>query len=131
MYSFRKLIIFVSAQDKMHRLFKISMLMLVLSGIVFASYADRGITRRAKKKVVVNIPASFKKGSSASVSSGASFKGSFTDNCNDECSTQPSNHVLMTYQKGNSVYIVPVRQKVFHPESDNTLIIPKLVVRPS
>lgn len=104
---------------------------MVLSGIVFASYADRGIKRTAKKKVVVNIPASFKKGSSASLSSGAAFKGSFTDNCEDDCNTQSNNHVLMTFQKGNSVYIVPVRQKVFHPESDNTLIIPKLVVKPS
>jgi hypothetical protein len=81
--------------------------------------------------VNVHLPTALKKEVSNTANSTASFKGSYSNNCEDECNTQPTNHQLITYQKGNSVFILPVRQKVYLSSGDNSLTIPKLVVKPS
>lgn len=112
---------------------KISILVLILSGIVFASYADRGINKRAKKKISVHIPAEIQSGKSAlNATNNATYKGSVLNNCEDECAPQSaSGHYLMTYQKGNSLFILPVRQKVFLSDGEHSSTIPRLVVKPS
>ena len=112
---------------------KILICSMVLSGIVFASYADRGITRRAKKKTVI-LPMSVTSGNnktSASGTFGGVYKGSLNNNCEDDCAPQPVNNQVMTYQRGNSIFIVPVRSKVVSSESDNFAGSHRVVVKPS
>ena len=92
------------------------------------SFADRGVTKK-KSKVVLNIktPNSFKSNLNFNLKNGLKYTGSLIAN---SVTTNPNsfNH-LVTYQKGNSVYILPYKQKIFVADVRQGYTGTKLIIR--
>lgn len=103
----------------MSKLSKIILLAGIFSGIMLYSYADRGYSSRNRSKASLNIVTknSFKSSLSHNLTSGLKFKGSHMSNANAGNPMVSNN--LITYQKGNCVYIIPVSQKIFFPADMN------------
>jgi len=101
----------------------------VLTGIVLFSYADRGYNRKSKSKVSLNISTSkgFKNQLNSNLSSGLKYSGSFTSTA--KAGNPYASNSLITFQKGNSVYIFPAYQKIFFntalPSDNSTKILIK------
>ncbi len=91
-------------------------------------FADRGVTKK-KNKVVLNIKISnnFKSSLNFNLKNGLKYSGSLITN--SVTTTSTSSNYLVTYQKGNSVYILPYKQKILvadvHPGYTGT----KLIIR--
>ena len=91
------------------------------------SFADRGVTKK-KSKVVLNIktPNSFKSNLNFNLKNGLRYTGSLITNS----VTNPSSfNYLVTYQKGNSVYILPYKQKIFVADVHQGYTGTKLIIR--
>ena len=99
----------------MSRIVKIIFLGVILNGIMLISFADRGISKKAKSKISLNIAsnATFTNSLSFNLKTGLKYKGSLVGN---ENITSPLYNTLITYQKGNTIYILPYKQKVIVPE---------------
>lgn len=108
----------------MQKITRISFLIVLLSGQMFASFADRGIGRK-KARVSINIktPAAFTTNLNFNLHTGLKYTGSIVPSSN---STQ---NTLITYQKGNSVYIVPFKQKIFVADVHQGYAGTKLIIR--
>lgn len=96
---------------------KIVLLAVALLGTTHSALADRGIGKKAKNKVSLNISTnnSFKSSLYNNLKSGLTYKGSIL------VKKQISNNVmynntLVTFQKGNTVYILPYKHKIITPE---------------
>lgn len=101
----------------MNQIAKKILLLSALTGIIFVSFADRGAGKKSKNRISLNIVTnnSLKNSISLNLKSGLKYTGSLLG------STQQQNNVLVstelvTYQKGNSIYIVPYKQKIIIPE---------------
>ena len=92
------------------------------------SFADRGVTKK-KNKVVLNIktPNSFKSSLNFNLKNGLKYSGSLITN---SVTTNPNNfNYLVTYQKGNSVYILPYKQKILVADVRQGYAGTKLIIR--
>jgi hypothetical protein len=92
------------------------------------SFADRGVTKK-KNKVVLNIksPNSFKSSLNFNLKNGLKYTGSLMTN---SITTNPTtSNYLVTYQKGNSVYILPYKQKIFVADIRQGYTGTKLIIR--
>ncbi|MCY7290579.1 MAG: hypothetical protein LH615_00190 [Ferruginibacter sp.] len=83
----------------------------ILTAHMFVSFADRGIGKK-KTKVVLNIKTSnnFTSSLNFNLRNGMKYTGSITTNTVSVPTTKIN--TLITYQKGNSVYILPIKQKL-------------------
>ncbi|MFM2360060.1 MAG: hypothetical protein RLY16_2053 [Bacteroidota bacterium] len=91
---------------------KKTMVMLSLVCATLVTLADRGVGKKAKAKANLNITTTttLKNSISANLKSGLTYKGSLFSS-----RTAPSGSImrnLVTYQKGNTTYIIPYKQKV-------------------
>ena len=98
---------------------KISKILLVV-GILcttLTSLADRGIGKKSKTKVTlnINIPATLKSSVSLNLKSGLRYTGSVILNSRMIGKNSVSS-TLITYQKGNSIYFIPYKQRIIMPE---------------
>ena len=92
----------------------------LMAFVAMSVYADRGNGRKARVKTNLNIASanSLKKSIALNVHSGLSYRGSL--------SYRPSvpasgiTHNLVTYQKGNTTYILPYRQRLVMPDMRTT-----------
>lgn len=92
------------------------------------SFADRGVNKK-KNKVVLNIksPNNFKSSLNFNLKNGLKYTGSLITN---SVSTTPTTfNYLITYQKGNSVYILPYKQKIFVADVRQGYTGTKLIIR--
>ena len=89
----------------------------ILTGSMFVSFADRGIGKKSKNKIVLNIntAGSLKNAISFNLKTGLKYKGSLLTNTEQQNNTLTTSG-LVTYQKGNSIYIIPYKQKIIVPE---------------
>lgn len=115
----------------MSKISKIVLLVAVLNGIVLTSIADRGVGKN-KKKVSLNIDT---KGSAAStlsfnLKSGLKYKGSLLSKVENSKNTISYNS-LITYQKGNTIYIIPHKQKMLVPDVKQGYTGMKLIIKPN
>ncbi|MBS1496519.1 MAG: hypothetical protein JSU03_02530 [Bacteroidetes bacterium] len=115
----------------MSKLTKILLLSGIFTGLVLAGFADRGIGKKSKYKISLNIKTtgSFSNNLSFNLKSGLTYKGSLLNN---NLETQQSfiiNNSFSTYQKGNTVYIVPFKQKILVPEVQQGYTGMKLIIR--
>ncbi len=95
-------------------------------GQLFTSFADRGIGKK-KSKVVLNIkmPVSFQSCLNFNLRNGLKYTGSLI-------SSTPktySSNALITYQKGNSVYILPYKQKMLVADVKQGYTGTKLIIK--
>ena len=113
--------------NQMKRISKIIFILILIgcSGIVVA---DRGGFGRKRNKVQLNINmlGSLKKSIPFNLKSGLTFRGSKLLNSQQIGNTW-YNTALVSYKKGNTIYILPYKQKIlipnYSPESGYKLII--------
>ena len=114
----------------MSKMSRIILLLGILIGTVLISYADRGINKKSRSKVSLNINTnnSFKNSLSYNLNNGLKYKGSListTERVNSGYITRN----LITYQKGNSIYIIPTKQKVIISDIGHGYSGVKLIIR--
>ena len=112
----------------MKKIAQISILLSLLIGQMYISYADRGIGKR-KARIMLNIkaPSSFNSSLLFNLRNGMKYNGSLMNtNFNTVSANQ---NTLITYQKGNSVYIIPYKQKIFVADVKQGFAGTKLIIR--
>lgn len=112
----------------MSKIAKKILLLGILTGTMLVSFADRGIGKKSKSKVLLNINTnnSFKNSLSFNLKAGLKYKGSLLSNPQQPGSTPTE---LVTYQKGNSIYIIPYKQKIIVPEIKQGYTGLKLIIK--
>ncbi len=109
------------------------MLTTILSSALFTSFANRGNTRK-KKKVILNIktPISFTKSLNFNLNNGMKYSGFFFAPLTTTTAVTPNTfsfNTLITYQKGNSIYIVPYKQKILVADVHQGYTGTKLIIK--
>ncbi len=103
----------------------------VLTSTALGAMADRGSGKKSKNKVLLNISTSgtsFRNIISLNTKSGLRYTGSLISSQSFTArNTNRSN--LVTYQKGNTVYIIPYKQKVLTPEIGKGYTGMKLIIK--
>jgi len=115
----------------MSKITKIVLLVAVLNGILLTAFADRGISKN-KKKVSLNIStnnSSFSKSLSFNLKSGLKYRGTLLNNI-ENSKNAVTYSTLVTFQKGNTIYIVPQKQKMLVPEIKQGYTGMKLIIKP-
>lgn len=111
----------------MTKITKIVLLLSMLNGFMLTTWADRGVGKK-KTKVNLNLANNNTSGNlSFNLKTGLKYKGSLLNGNNNN--TVSFNN-LVTYQKGNTVYIVPYKQKVVVPEMKQGYTGMKLILKP-
>jgi hypothetical protein len=110
---------------------RIMLIAVVLFSTLQGALADRGIGKKSKSKVTLNIstPTILRNSLSLNTKFGLRYTGSVTVNQQPSGNSMLSNS-LVTYQKGNTVYIIPYKQKVLIPEIKPGYTGMKLIIRP-
>lgn len=109
----------------MSKITKIVLLCAILNGIMFTSLADRGVGN-TKKTVATN---NFKASISLNLKTGLKYKGSLLTGVSSNKTGLTTNN-LVTYQKGNTIYVVPHKQKMIVPEVKQGYTGMKLIIKP-
>ena len=114
----------------MSKISKIVMILVILNGIMLTTFADRGVGKK-KTKVSLNIVnnTSFSKALSFNLKTGLKYKGSLLTSIEANKNSILYN-TLVTYQKGNTIYIIPYKQKVVVPEMKQGYTGMKLIIKP-
>ena len=109
---------------------KMLLVVLMLSGIGFGAMADKGIGKKNKTKISLNINAgnSIRKSISLNLKSGLKYTGSLMANQQINGSSY-LNNTLLTYQKGNTIYIIPQKQVYTVPEMKPGYTGLKLIIK--
>lgn len=109
---------------------RITMLSVILVGTMLFSYADRGINKKVKNKVKLNISTNnnFKKALSLNLKTGLKYKGSLIA-APDNNNISAISNKLVTYQKGNTIYIIPYKQKIIVSEIKQGYTGMKLIIK--
>ena len=110
---------------------KIILVVIMLSGVAFSALADKGIGKKNKTKVTLNISTSnsLRNSISLNLKSGLKYTGSLLVNQQSDGNSILSN-TLLTYQKGNTVYIIPHKQIIAVPEMRQGYTGMKLIIKP-
>ena len=109
---------------------KLLLVFVVLSGIAFSALADKGIGKKNKAKVTLNIttPNTLRNSISLNLKSGLKYTGSLLVSQQVDGKSLLSN-TLLTYQKGNTVYIIPHKQIIAVPEITRGYTGMKLIIK--
>ena len=93
------------------------------------SFADRGVGKK-KNKIVLNIisPTDFKNTLNFNLKNGLKYTGSIVNTTNTTTAERNYN-ILITYQKGNNVYILPYKQKILVADVHQGYTGTKLILR--
>lgn len=106
------------------------MLVVVILCATLSALADRGIGKKSKTKVTLNIstPATLRSSVSLNLKSGLRYTGSVVLN-SKMIGKSSVNSTLITYQKGNSIYFIPYKQRIIMPEIRPGYTGMKLVIK--
>ncbi len=109
-------------------LLKKSLMIVVLSGIALITFADKGVGKKSRAKTTLNIntKSTLKTSISANIKSGLTYKGSLLSSYKSK-SGMVNN--LVTYQKGNTTYIIPYKHKYVMPEIRQGYTGVKFIIR--
>lgn len=102
----------------------------ILAGNMLMSFADRGIGKKTKNRILINIPtnSSLKHALSFNTASGLKYKGSLLTGIQKENGVIITNNIV-TYQKGSNIYIIPYKQKILVPEVKQGYTGMKLIIK--
>lgn len=120
--------VLILAYRIMKDLSKITFVLLLIGFIIGIANADKGVFGRKRNKVQLNITtiSTLKKSIPFNLKSGLIFKGSSLLN-SQQIGNSLFNTTLISYEKGNTIYILPYKQKILIPsysrESGYKLII--------
>ena len=109
---------------------KMILVVIMLSGITYSALADKGIGKKSKTKISLNINTtnSLRNSISLNLKSGLKYTGSLLVNQQFDGKSILSNN-LLTYQKGNTVYIIPHKQIVAIPEMSQRYTGMKIIIK--
>jgi hypothetical protein len=112
---------------------RIMLIVSVLFSTAFSAMADRGIGKKSKSaRVTLNIstPSTLRNSLSLNLKNGLKYTGSMVLNQQGSGGSMMKSS-LVTYQKGNTTYIIPYKQKVVMPEIKQGYTGMKLIIRPN
>jgi len=100
----------------MKQTFKILLIALLVCGNVLSSFADRGLRKKSRSHVSLNINTEhgFKNNISFNLKNGLKYKGMLLSGSESDNFSKIS--FLKYYQKGNTLYILPPKQKILSSE---------------
>ncbi len=105
----------------------------VLISTAMVAMADRGTGKKAKSKTALNLTntnANFRNALGLNLQSGLHYTGSLINMQSFNSSKAAINtNSLVTFQKGNTVYIIPYKQKVITPEIGKGYTGMKLIIK--
>ena len=109
---------------------KIFLLVLFVS-VACVTFADRGVGKKNKMKTVLNINTgnNFKNSILTNIRYGMTYRGSLLSTTRQTNSNAIANSSLMTYQKGNTTYIIPYKNKLTVPDMRPGYTGVKLILR--
>jgi hypothetical protein len=109
-------------------LFKKSLIVVVLTSIALVTFADKGVGKKSKAKTNLNITTkgTLKNSIAANIKTGLAYKGSLLSTYKSKSGIVNN---LVTYQKGNTTYIIPYKHKYVAPEIKQGYTGLKLVIR--
>ena len=109
---------------------KMILIILMSSGIVFSAMADKGIGKKNKAKANLNITTgnSLRNSISLNLKTGLKYTGSLLVNQQVSGNVLLTN-TLLTYQKGNTVYIIPHKQIIAVPDVKQGYTGMKLIIK--
>lgn len=114
----------------MTKIAKILLLLTILNGFMLTSWADRGVGKK-KAKVALNlVNVNSSKSLSLNLKTGLKYKGSLLTGTTTTNKSSILYNNLVTYQKGNTIYIIPHKQKVVVPEMKQGYTGMKLILKP-
>lgn len=94
------------------------LILALILGSMMHSFADRGVRKKSKNKVVLNISSnttSFRNSLSYNLKNGLKYNG-FILNEPKPLTSFISLNGVNSYQKGNTIYLSPYKQKIIVPE---------------
>jgi len=102
----------------------------MLFSIVVEAWADRGVGKKSKNKITLNInaPSNLKTSIPFNIKSGLNYTGSLLNTRKLQGSVIMNNS-LVTYQKGNTTYIIPFKTKVTTTEMRQGYTGMKVIIR--
>ncbi|MEO6488408.1 MAG: hypothetical protein ABIO04_00590 [Ferruginibacter sp.] len=112
----------------MTRIIKKILLFSILTGTMLVSFADRGVGKKSKSKIMLNINTNNSFKTSFNINAGMKYRGSLLTNVQKQ-NTSLNTTELITYQKGSSIYIVPYKPKVIVPEVKQGYTGIKLIIK--
>ncbi|MGG9971418.1 hypothetical protein ACQ33O_06460 [Ferruginibacter sp. SUN002] len=115
----------------MYKFAKRLLILVVLFGSANAVLADRGFGKRNKTKAVINVNTngtSLRNAMSYNLKTGLSYRGTLLSS-SKRFSTGMMNTSLVTYQKGNTTYIIPYKSKVMMPDIKQGYSGVKLIIK--
>ncbi|MDQ6889253.1 MAG: hypothetical protein M3Z56_03105 [Bacteroidota bacterium] len=100
----------------MYKQSKILLVVLVFCGVYFIASADRGgFVKKNKTRLNIETAGTLKNSISFNLKSGVNYRGSFLINQKQVGNSLVSD-ALISYKKGNTIYLLPYKQKVLIPE---------------
>ncbi|MBL0357227.1 MAG: hypothetical protein IPP72_10240 [Chitinophagaceae bacterium] len=115
----------------MNRFIKKATIVLTLVSVTMVTFADRGAGKKSKVRTALNIntaTVSLKASILNNIKNGLTYKGSLLTSRKILNNTIVSSS-LMTYQKGNTTYIIPYKNKITVPEMKQGYAGLKLIIR--
>jgi hypothetical protein len=113
----------------MNKYSKIALVVLLFCGVCFLALADRGgFVKKNKTQLNITTKSTLKNSIAFNLRSGLNYKGSFFSNTQQIGNTFISD-TYISYKKGNTIYILPYKQKVVIPEYTQKDGY-KLIIRP-
>lgn len=103
----------------------------ILFSVVFEASADKGAGKKNKNKTTLNITAptnNIRSSIAFNLKSGLSYKGSLL-NTRTVATGSIINNSIVTYQKGNSTYIIPFKTKITVAEVQQGYTGIKIIIR--
>lgn len=112
----------------MSKITKFILLLFLMNGIMLSSWADRGVGKK-KSKISLNLNTPRTSGTvSLTLKSGLSYKGNQINN-SDSKTNSFLDLTTVSYKKGNTIYIIPYKQKVVVPEVKQGYTGVKLIIK--
>ncbi len=114
----------------MSQIAKSILLLSIVMGNMLNSFADRGLRKRSKNKVILNISTAktFKNSLSFNLTTGLKYKEAIYIGEKIENGFKIANS-LQTYQKGNTIYLLPSKHKIITPEVKQGYTGMKLIIK--
>jgi len=116
---------------KMKPLLKKSLVISMLLGIAIFTFADRGVGKKAKVKTLLNITttSTLRSSISLNIKSGLLYKGSLSTSGQTFSGNSMLVSNILTYQKGNTTYIIPYKNKIVIPDIKAGYTGVKMIIR--
>jgi hypothetical protein len=116
----------------MSRFSKTLLIITVFFLAVNVAIADRGTGKKSRTKLALNIstPTSLRNSISFNLKSGLTYKGSLLTSDQAMSNKSIMTSSIVTYQKGNTIYIIPYKHTIVMPDLHQGYAGVKFVLQP-